>query len=386
MLYQLCYCLSNIDFNSKKLIPVKRIILIPILLALFACQHTEEVQQTEIFSEEGKHIVLMHPTVFNLERFIFLTENNIFPLPEGYRAVGVYHESAAYDYELSHNFIRNNNIENIALLGLQPTLAPDNLFGENPLTSQFGQIFEKSEGVIFFGGPDIPPALYGKPTSLLTVITDPHRHYLELSFLFHLLGGFQDEGFTPLLEEKPDFSILGICLGMQTMNVATGGTMYQDIPTELYDTHTVEDVLAKSADNQHRNYHIHFRTDPDIEPYTFHRIRLEPGSIAETIAGNSNLTPYVYSSHHQALKKMGKGWRVTSHSMDGKIAEAIEHEKYPNVYGVQYHPEVIKLYQDEPLNFIPGQTDGSSFFEGYPGEKGKDFHLNFWSYFAGTFP
>jgi hypothetical protein len=62
------------------------------------------------------------------------------------------------------------------------------------------------------------------------VITDPHRHYLELSFLFHLLGGFQDESFLPLLEERPEYPVLGICLGMQSMNVATGGDMIRIFP------------------------------------------------------------------------------------------------------------------------------------------------------------
>ncbi|TVQ07441.1 MAG: hypothetical protein EA361_18285, partial [Bacteroidetes bacterium] len=68
----------------------KFFLLFPVLLAFLACNN-EEFQIREPFQDDVKYIVLMHPTVFNLERFIFLTENNIFPLPEGYRAVGVYH-------------------------------------------------------------------------------------------------------------------------------------------------------------------------------------------------------------------------------------------------------------------------------------------------------
>lgn len=358
----------------------KIILLLPILLAFLACNNNKEFQIREPFQDDAKYIVLMHPTVFNLERFQFLTEKNIFPLPENYRAVGVYHRSASYDYSLSYEHIRENRLENISMYGLNHDLRESNLFISNALSVDFKNIFEKSEGIIFFGGPDIPPSIYGYPTSLLTIITDPHRHYLELSFLFHLLGGYQDESFEPLLEQKPDYRILGICLGMQTLNIATGGNMYQDIPTELYDIHTVEDVLAQPADDQHRNYQIHFRTDPDVFPYSFHRIRVEEGSIMESINGGKDITPYIASSHHQALKEIGKGWKVTAWSMDNKIVEAIEHDKYPNVFGIQFHPEVIRLYEEEPLIMAPGQTDGKPFFDAYPGEMGVDFHLGFWKY------
>ena len=358
---------------------IGKFLFVPVFLILFACNN-DEFQIREPFQDDAKYIVLMHPTVFNLERFQFLTENGIFPLPENYRAVGVYHQSASYDYSLSYDHIRENHLENTSMLGLKYELHENNLFIANALSSDFKMIFENTEGIIFFGGPDIPPSIYGYPANLLTVITDPHRHYLELSFLFHLLGGFQDESFEPLLDQKPDFRILGICLGMQTLNIATGGTMYQDIPTELYNIHTVEDVLDQPADEQHRNYQIHFRTDPDVFPYSFHRIHVEKGSIMESINGGTAITPYIASSHHQALKKIGKDWKVTARSPDHKIVEAIEHEKYPNVFGIQFHPEVIRLSEDEPLIMVPEQTGGKSFFEIYPGEMGVDFHLEFWKY------
>ncbi len=364
---------------------IRKLFFVPVFLVLFACNGHKEFQIREPFQDDAKYIVLMHPTVFNLERFQFLTENNIFTLPENYRAVGVYHRSASYDYNLSYDHISENRLENISMYGLKPDLEESNLFLMNSLSEDFRKIFENSEGIIFFGGPDIPPSIYGYPTSLLTVITDPHRHYMELSFLFHLLGGFQDENFEPLLEQKPDYRILGICLGMQTMNIATGGTMYQDIPTELYDVHTVEDVLVQPADEQHRNYQIHYRLDRDVFPYSFHRIRVEEGSIMEAVNEGTEITPYIASSHHQALKKIGKGWKVTAWSMDNKVVEAIEHEKYPNVFGIQFHPEVIRLYEEEPLIMVPNQTDGKSFFEAYPGELGVDFHLRFWKHVGGIY-
>ena len=357
-----------------------------VLLVAFSCSPVEETQEKQLIFKDGqRHIVLMHPTIANLERFIFLTGSGVFPLPEGYRAVGVYHQSAAYNYEQSRQFLLDQGRDDIVLLGLEPPLQIDGLFEKNPLSPRFREIFENSEGIIFFGGPDIPPSIYGEPTSLLTVITDPHRHYMELSFLFHLLGGYQDKGFEPLLDERPDFNILGICLGMQTMNVATGGTMYQDIPTELYDVHTVEEMLAMHPDRQHRNYYSHLRLDEHRLSDSYHRISLKPGSIMAQVAGNPELMPHVLSSHHQALKKIGKGWVVTAWCMDGLVAEAIEHNKYPNVIGIQFHPEIINLYTEESMRVIPGEATGYSFFQTYPGAEGEDFHKNFWRYMGNLY-
>ena len=362
-----------------------RTFLLLFSLLIFSCQSDSGYESPAPFANPERTIVLMHPTVLNLERFMFLTSQGLFTLPGNYQVVGVYHKAAAYDYSLSHKFLREKQPGNIALVGLEPVLDPADLFAENALSADFRKIFEHSQGVIFFGGPDIPPAIYGAETSLLTVITDPQRHHLELSFLFHLLGGYQDEAFAPFLEENPEYRILGICLGMQTMNVATGGTMYQDIPTELYNVHTVEGVLAQPADEQHRNYYIHYKTEPEVFPYSFHRIRLKEGSIMAQVAGDVSLMPVIASSHHQALQKIGKGWDVTAWSADGRIAEAIEHKHYPNVLGIQFHPEIIPLYNGEVLHMYPGQTQGKTFLEAFPGEEGEDFHRSFWRFMGEVF-
>jgi putative glutamine amidotransferase len=356
-----------------------KIILIPFFIIFVACSQPDSGEEKPIFDDQSRHVLLMHPTVNNLKTFIYLTENDIFTLPEGYRAVGVYHESAAYNYQQSLDFLKEQNNENITLYPLTPKVDPSTLFMNNELSESFRMLFDKSEGIIFFGGPDIPPAVYGEQTNLLTIITDPHRHYHELSFLFHLLGGYQDEGFKPFLEDRPDYRILGICLGMQTMNVATGGSMYQDIPTQLYGIKTIEEILYQSHDQQHRNYFTNLMPDDVVGPDNYHPILIKEGSILHAIAGNSKSQPYVLSSHHQALKEIGKGWKVTALSVDSLVVEAIEHEKYPNVIGVQFHPEVRDLYQDHPLELVPGEP-GKSFLETYPGEKGEDFHFGFWKY------
>ena len=65
------------------------------------------------------------------------------------------------------------------------------IFEQNEWTTTFKKLFDHSVGVFFFGGPDIQPEIY-KQQNLYSVVTDPNRHLFELSFLFHLLGGYQN--------------------------------------------------------------------------------------------------------------------------------------------------------------------------------------------------
>jgi len=372
--------------NSSTMKSLKIVIYISILAVIAGCSTPNTDTHQFDINESPYNILLMNPTVNNLKTFIYLTENGIFPLPGGYRAVGIYHTLAEYDYGQSQEFLEQENISHIALMGLEVQLYPDNLYSENGLSNMFRSLFENSQGAIFFGGPDIPPALYNETTHLLTVITDPHRHYLELSMLFHLLGGNQNEKHIPLLDENPQYSVLGICLGMQTMNVATGGTMIQDIPMQIYDLQTVEEVFAQPTSRQHRNYQTHFRLDSRIRAGSFHPIITKEGSLMQELAGDPAAQPNILSSHHQALNKIGKGWKVTATCMDGKVVEAIEHERYPNVTGIQFHPEVPALFSGEPFFQYPGDTTGIVFIQQFPGKQGADFHLNLWKHLASQYP
>ncbi len=357
-----------------------------LLIFVQACKQAPAPEPSDkSFLTGEKHLVLMNPTVNNLRTFLFLTKEGIFSLPETYRVVGVFHERAAYDYALTQEFIGEEELGQITLLGISAGLSNDNLYAENEATPLFREIFEQSEGILFFGGPDLPPATYGKNMSLLTVVTDPYRHYLELSLMFHLLGGHQNEEFRPFLEDKPHYGILGICLGMQTMNVATGGTLIQDIPFEVYGHTTVEATLEADPQTLHRNYYRNYSLDNEVSFYSAHQIRIEGGHLATVNEGIGEL-PYVWSSHHQAAKELGKGLKVTAWSMDGRIAEAIEHTSYPHVLGVQFHPEYRDLYRPESkITFIPEQPDPQSFIDLFPGEKGETFHRNFWKHIAGWF-
>lgn len=331
-------------------------------------------------AEGNRSIVLMNPTVNNLKTVFYLIDNQILPLPEEINLVGFYHTKQGYDFSSSADFIRESGRKNVFLQQCED-LPGSRLFAENPCSDDYLRVFEGSEGIIFFGGPDIPPAIYGEETSLLTEITDYHRHTFEASFLFHLLGGYQDESYVPLLEQKPEYRILGICLGMQTLNVATGGTLVQDIPTEIYSQQTAEQVLAADTDARHRNYSNNLGTDEEEIWGHFHRINMLLPDRLKPMLDGSDKNPVVLSSHHQAAGRIGKGLLVAATGMDGKVVEALVHEKYPNVIGIQFHPEPSFLYQPETkIHLQPGQAAKDSFIDLYGGIKGEIFNRNVWKW------
>jgi putative glutamine amidotransferase len=266
-----------------------------------------------------------------------------------------------------------------SLREIEAELGPDNIFGENGASGQFRELFSSSRGALFMGGPDIPPVAYGEKVHLLTRVTDPFRHYLELSYLFHLLGGSQDKTWTPFLEAYPDYVINGICLGMQTMHVATGGSLIQDIPTEIYGIWEAEDILALSKDQMHRNYMDYLSTGcQDPTSYHFHQIKLQKGKILSTGTGiRARSKPLVLSSHHQAVEAPGPEWEIAATSMDGRIIEAIHHTRYPQVVGIQFHPEKPGLF-DPSIEHPESCGATINFQKAIANSESYDFHVAFW--------
>ena len=164
-------------------------------------------------------------------------------------------------------------------------------------------ILGKLDGIVFSGGPDLDPAEYGEEILNETVHVDAVRDRSEL-----LLAR------AALASGKP---ILAICRGEQLMNVVLGGTLYQDIPTQV-------DTIIKHSGFEHR-------------------IGVEKGSVLYELFGQDSLT--VNSSHHQAVKQPAPGSRITAHSADG-IVEAYENGQ---VIAVQFHPERMVLKDDSWL-------------------------------------
>lgn len=322
-------------------------------------------------------LLLFHPTAYNLELFNFLDQEGLLDL-EGCHVLGVYHQQASYDYRQSHAYLEEGHA-GYSLLEIKVELEAEGLFRTNGCSALFAQLFQSSKAAFFMGGPDIPAAIYGEKAHLLTRVTDPHRHYLELSYLFHLLGGSQDPDWEPWLEQKSGYLVSGICLGMQSMHVATGGSMIQDIPTELYGLWDAESVLELPANQQHRNYRdLLSHSCEQLTSYHFHEIDIPRASFLRKKAHFiKRKPPRVLSSHHQALGQVGEAWKVAARSMDGQVIEAIEHQVYPHVFGVQFHPEKPGLFSPD-IRHRQSCQDSISFHQGLGGNPSWAFHRSYW--------
>ncbi|MCK7529685.1 MAG: gamma-glutamyl-gamma-aminobutyrate hydrolase family protein [Marinilabiliales bacterium] len=135
---------------------------------------------------------------------------------------------------------------------------------------------------------------------------------------------------------------------MQTMNVATGGTLYQDIPAQIYDSHDAESNLKIGRSNLHRNYWQNISDEKGLMGFNMHRIQFtENQFFGKTVKLSKSSIPIIFSSHHQSVKDVGAGLEVTALSPDGKVIEGLVHKKYPHVFSVQFHPEVPNLYEEK---------------------------------------
>ena len=170
---------------------------------------------------------------------------------------------------------------------------------------------EKLDGILLTGGADINPLFLGEePVKELHGI-NPRRDRQELLL-------------TRLAADR-QIPILGICRGIQTMNAAFGGPLYQDIHSQM------EGTRIKHSQELDRSYASHTVT---IEKDTL----LHNLFKADTIAVNS--------FHHQAVKEAAPGFRVCARATDGVI-EAMESTEYKSMLGVQWHPECFILKGDE---------------------------------------
>jgi putative glutamine amidotransferase len=158
------------------------------------------------------------------------------------------------------------------------------------------------DGLVLSGGEDVDPIRYGETARLPLDSILPARDEVELAAVGRALAR--------------DIPVLGICRGCQVLNVALGGTLWQDLPSELPGT-----IGHSQTDGYHRRTH-------DVVP--------EPGSRLHAIAGGHTL--HINSFHHQAVKHLGRDLRVVARADDG-LVEAIEHRSYPWLLGVQWHPE-----------------------------------------------
>ena len=324
-------------------------------------------------------LIVSHPSERALNSFVYLVQTGKFSVPAPLHVVVVYHANEAKALRDCIKYVRTEKLLWIEFREIIGAVAVPQLFGSNAWTSQFEQLFAMSDGILFLGGPDIMPKVYGEKTSLLCEISPtPQRHLYETSLLFHLLGGSQNRTFKPLLRSRPLYPIMGICLGAQTMNVAAGGTLYQDIPQEIYGLIALEDILG-SAQVQHKNYHRTLTGDDSLDYASLHPIVIKdnspmPCSLPEP--------PLVSSSHHQCIARLADDFVTWATSPDGKIAEAIYHKEFQRVFGVQFHPERRSLWDKslaQPLTHESKETTTDIFLKH---SASLIFHDHLWKQFA----
>jgi putative glutamine amidotransferase len=182
--------------------------------------------------------------------------------------------------------------------GLAVMIPPDERLQDAP-----DEVLDLLDGLILAGGNDIDPASYGAESHPETRHIVPDRDLSELALARRAI--------------ERDMPVLGICRGMQLINVAFGGTLRQHLPDEL-------------------GHEEHRRTPGSFEGAD-HDVRLTPGSLAARAAGEE--LHGTKSHHHQGVATVGEGLEVTGHSVLDDLPEALEARGRRFVLGVQWHPE-----------------------------------------------
>lgn len=341
------------------------------------------ISPAEIQSSE-KSFVITHPTVGNIKSFQYLIDKGILKIPD-VKIYGVYYKFEKYDYSLSEQYIKKNGLTHFQLIEIGDSIPVGKIRATNSCSDDFYLLAKNTDGVIFLGGDDLPPSTYSNQTNLLTGIDDPQRHYFELSFIYHLLGNFStSQDSFPVLKYNSNYVVWGICLGMQTMNVALGGTLIQDIPSQLYGCKTVEEVFVLDSNSIHKNYERTLHADLPMVGGKFHAIRFIGKSFLKIAAVNTkNQTPMVYSYHHQCIDNLSKDFYLIATSLDGKVPEAIHHNTYPNVYGFQFHFEYQYIYNPSIKVFLRLTDKKQQSLSTYLKQTNSlNFQYKIWEYFS----
>ncbi len=193
-------------------------------------------------------------------------------------------------------------------------LAPDPVLTEDP-----DEVLDRIDGLMLAGGADLDPQAYGADPHPETIGCVPVRDAFEVALARRAL--------------QRDLPVLGICRGMQIMNVACGGTLHQHLP-EL------------SGHEEHRRVLGSFDGAD-------HDVRLEPGSLAARAAGEE--LHGTKSHHHQGVDRVGEGLAVTGWAIMDDLPEALEVPGNGFALGVQWHPEA-----DETSRLIAALVEHSA--------------------------
>jgi putative glutamine amidotransferase len=196
--------------------------------------------------------------------------------------------------------VRDTYTGAVLAAGGLPMILPVATMGPLPVADYLDAV----DGLLFSGGEDVAPAYYGEARDERCHEPDPDRDLFEI----HLARG--------ALERR--LPVFGICRGLQVLNVAAGGTLYQDLACR---PGTLAFHSATVADRRR----------------LIHRVRILPGTRLAAVMGVGE-SP-VTSTHHQFVKDPAPGFRVSAECIEDGIVEAIEHPENPFLLAVQWHPE-----------------------------------------------
>lgn len=196
--------------------------------------------------------------------------------------------------------IQANYYEAIARAGGTPVLIPP--LNDEDITGLLARV----DGVLFIGGGDYCPSLYGEEKHEAVELAHEERIEFDHRLLLRTL-------------EHRELPLLGICAGCQILNIGLGGSLYQHIESDFPESR-VEHATSNGWN----------------DGFNIHKVILEKGSGLSRIYSKMEFD--VPTSHHQAVKNPGKGLVVTASAEDGVI-EAVELEGRGFVIGVQWHPE-----------------------------------------------
>lgn len=216
--------------------------------------------------------------------------------------------------------VRNTYIQAVAKAGGIPVVLPvleDSLL--------IDEMVLRIDGLLLTGGADVHPLRYGEQPLLQLGSVEPWRDQSDVWYLQ-----------SAIRHHKP---VLAICRGEQLANVVLGGTLYQDLPS------------------QHADVGMHNQTMPG--EYPSHSIYVEAGSHLHRLLGGRDSVA-VNSFHHQAVKRLAKGFKIVANSADG-VVEAIEGFPQYDILGVQFHPEFFASKGDVVwLNLFKDLVERSS--------------------------
>jgi putative glutamine amidotransferase len=214
-------------------------------------------------------------------------------------------------------------IQAVMQAGGIPVLIPVEVVGE-----QLKTLAQKMDGILFTGGGDIDPTYYNQSV-LVDNLADIQRErdIHELGLMQWAIG-----------QRKP---FMAICRGIQVMNVASGGTLYQDLATQ--NPNTIRHDFYYTDDQLPRNY-------------IAHQVQLEPSSRLYQILQTDRIG--VNSLHHQAIQQVGPMLTPTGRADDG-VVEVVEVPDHPFAIGVQWHPEDLYTEQESARKMFAAFVDAS---------------------------